>query len=283
MSTHQPPDGTGSGRIRHLLLVGAGTALWGLTALLAFSSKALLLVLLLGSLALMSTISAGWIVTLASGDGLPVDIFTAGTEPPFAINLRMGLAEAVLTLLINMTGLLAALYLRDTLFRQGRRAMAVLLIFTMASCGIVLTRDLFNLFVFFELVASATGGLILLSRDIRALGAGFKFLVASQVVTILLLVGIIFSYHATGTLNIDGMAEVRTVLMQGRLPTTSSLIGDSSVMTSSVSSRFSHHLKQPGSASSNSPCMKERHAFLIRRRGCSAQLTRLVLGTDIAL
>ena len=169
----------------------------------------------LGSLALMSAISAGWIVTLASGDGLPVDIFTAGTEPPFAINLRMGLAEAVLTLLINMTGLLAALYLRDTLFRQGRRAMAVLLIFTMASCGIVLTRDLFNLFVFFELVAIATGGLILLSRDIRALGAGFKFLVASQVVTILLLIGIIFSYHATGTLNIDGMAEVRTALMQG--------------------------------------------------------------------
>ena len=163
----------------------------------------------------MSVISAGWVVTLASGDGLPVDIFTAGTEPPFAINLRMGLAEAVLTLLINVVGLLAALYLRDTLFRQGRRAMAVLLIFTMASCGIVLTRDLFNLFVFFELVAIATGGLILLSRDIRALGAGFKFLVASQVVTILLLVGIIFSYHATGTLNIDGMAEVRTVLMQG--------------------------------------------------------------------
>ncbi len=169
----------------------------------------------LGSLALMSAISAGWVVALVSGDGLPVDIYTAGTEPPFAINLRMGVPEAVLTLLINVSGLLAALYLRDTLFRQGRRAMAVLLIFTMASCGIVLTRDLFNLFVFFELVAIATGGLILLSRDNRALGAGFKFLVASQVVTILLLVGIIFSYHATGTLNIDGMAEARSTLMQG--------------------------------------------------------------------
>jgi formate hydrogenlyase subunit 3/multisubunit Na+/H+ antiporter MnhD subunit len=74
--------------------------------------------------------------------------------------------------------------------------MAVLLIFTMAACGIVLTRDLFNLFVFFELVAIATGGLILLSPDPRALGAGFKYLVASQVITVLLLVGIIFSYHA---------------------------------------------------------------------------------------
>jgi methyl-accepting chemotaxis protein len=51
MSTHQPPGGNGSGRIRRLLLVGAGAALWGLTALLAFSSEALLLVLLLGAAA----------------------------------------------------------------------------------------------------------------------------------------------------------------------------------------------------------------------------------------
>jgi methyl-accepting chemotaxis protein len=45
------PDGNGSGRIRRLLLVGAGAALWGLTAFLAFSSEALLLVLLLGAAA----------------------------------------------------------------------------------------------------------------------------------------------------------------------------------------------------------------------------------------
>ena len=151
-----------------------------------------------------------------SGARQPVEILTAGTEPPFAINLRMGLPEAGLTLLINVTGLLSALLSARHPVRQGRRAMAVLLIFTMALCGIVLTRDLFNLFVFFELVAIATGGLILLSRDNRALGAGFKFLVASQVITILLLVGIIFSYHATGTLNIDGMAEARSTLLQAR-------------------------------------------------------------------
>ena len=39
-------------------------------------------------------------------------------------------AEAALVLLINLAGLLSASYLRDTLFLQGRRAMAVLLIFT---------------------------------------------------------------------------------------------------------------------------------------------------------
>ncbi len=41
--------------------------------------------------------------------------------------------------------------------------MAVLVIAIMALCGIVLTRDIFNLFVFFELIVIATGGLVLLS------------------------------------------------------------------------------------------------------------------------
>ena len=37
-----------------------------------------------------------------------VDVLTAGIKPPFAINLRVGLPEAALTLLVNLTGLLAA-------------------------------------------------------------------------------------------------------------------------------------------------------------------------------
>ena len=155
----------------------------------------------LGSLALMSAISAGWIVTLASGDGLPVDIFTAGTEPPFAINLRMGLAEAVLTLLINMTGLLAALYLRDTLFRQGRRAMAVLLIFTMASCGIVLTRDLFNLFVFLEIASLSSYALVGFGCEHEELEASFKYMVLGSVASALVLMGVALVYGNTASLN----------------------------------------------------------------------------------
>jgi formate hydrogenlyase subunit 3/multisubunit Na+/H+ antiporter MnhD subunit len=136
------------------------------------------------TLAFMSLISAGWLWTFASSDTAAVEIFTAGTEPPFAINLRIGLAEAALTLLINLTGLLSALALKDTLLGLGRRAMAVWLVAVMALSGIVLTRDLFNLFVFFELTVIATAGLVLLSEhsknDGQALAAGFKYLVVSQ-------------------------------------------------------------------------------------------------------
>jgi formate hydrogenlyase subunit 3/multisubunit Na+/H+ antiporter MnhD subunit len=160
----------------------------------------------LAALGFMTWVAFDWTQAfLFEGIGA-ANIFTAGTRPPFAINLRMGLAEAVLTLIVCATGFLSALALRETLLRLGRRAMAVLLVAVMAYCGIILTRDVFNLFVFFELAAIATGGLILLSDDDRALAAGFKYLLVSQVISILLLIGIIFAYHATGTLNIDGMA-----------------------------------------------------------------------------
>ena len=171
--------------------------------------------LTLAVLAYVTWIAAGWVWGLSTGHLSAVDVLTAGTAPPFAINLRFGLGEAALILLINLTGLLSALYLKDTMMKQGRRAMAVLLIFSMALGGTVMTRDLFNLFVFFELTTISTGGLILLSRDTRALGAGFKYLVASQVVTILMLVGIIFAYHVSGSLNIDSMAEVSSKLLAG--------------------------------------------------------------------
>ena len=169
----------------------------------------------LAALVFMNFVSAGWLWSFAVDAAAPVEILTAGFSPPFAINLRMGLTEASLTLLVSLSGLLSALYLKDVLLALGRRSMAVLLIAVMALCGIILTRDTFNLFVFFELASIATAGLILLSEDERALSAGFKYMIVAQAISVFLLIGIIFSYHATGTLNIDGMADASTELKTG--------------------------------------------------------------------
>ena len=66
----------------------------------------------LAVLALTSWLAADWTWALATGATGTVEILTAGTPPPFAVNLRLGIAEAALVLLINLTGLLSALYLR---------------------------------------------------------------------------------------------------------------------------------------------------------------------------
>jgi len=164
------------------------------------------------ALAATSLASLGWLWSLAQTGAQSIEVFTAGTAPPFAINLRVALPEAALLLIVNLTGLISTIHMKDMLERKGRRAMAVLLIAIMALAGIVMTRDIFNLFVFFELVAISTAGMVLLSDDSRALGAGIKYLIITQVISILLLIGIIFTYQATGSLNIDFMQSAELAL-----------------------------------------------------------------------
>ena len=187
----------------YILAVGLGAAF--LLGLIGERQRAAAYMITLGALTLMGAIAASWLTVFAATGAQPIDIATAGTPPPFAIALRIGLAESALLLLICLTGLFSAIHMGEALLEKGRRAMAVLLIAIMALCGIVLTRDLFNLFVFFELIVIATGGLVLLSDDGRAVAAGFKYLIVSQFISILLLVGIIFGYHAVGSLNMDDM------------------------------------------------------------------------------
>lgn len=157
-------------------------------------------------LAFMASVALSWTVALAIGWAQPVDIITAGVRPPFAINLRIGLGEAAVLSVIAVTGFFSALTMREGLTQQPRRAMAVFLVLIMALSGLVMTRDVFNLFVFIELIVISTAGLVLLSTDERAVAAGFKYLIVSQVISILLLIGIIFVYHANGSLNIDDIA-----------------------------------------------------------------------------
>jgi formate hydrogenlyase subunit 3/multisubunit Na+/H+ antiporter MnhD subunit len=189
-----------------IFIIAAGLGAGFLIGLLREDQKGAAFTVALAALGFMAWVSVSWFIALASGTAAPQDIITAGTQPPFAINLRMGLAEAGLLSVITLTGLLSLVYMAPALRALGRRALAVLVILVMALSGLVLTRDIFNLFVFFELVVIATGGLVLLSDDKRAVAAGFKYLVVSQIVGILLLIGIIFVYHANGSLNIDDIA-----------------------------------------------------------------------------
>jgi len=127
-----------------ILTIGLSAAL--LLGFLRESWKEAAYAITLAALTSLVWIAIGWIWFFSVEGVASIEVFTAGTEPPFAINLRIGLAESVLILLVNMSSLLSALYMKQTLLRLGRRAMAILLVFTMALSGIILTRDVFSLF-----------------------------------------------------------------------------------------------------------------------------------------
>ena len=155
--------------------------------------------------------------------GQPVlESFTAGSAPPYSINLRVGPWEGVCAFSVNVVALLAAWHLWDRL-RQNYAAQLLFLLLIMGVNGMVMTRDLFNLFVFLEIVSIATYGLLGFDGTPAALAAGFKYILATVLASTFFLLGTALLYHVTGTLNIDDMI-VHRAMIAGPIGTTALLL-----------------------------------------------------------
>jgi formate hydrogenlyase subunit 3/multisubunit Na+/H+ antiporter MnhD subunit len=157
------------------------------------------------ALALAVWVPGRWLYAFVWNGAPAAQVFTAGFAPPLSINLLLGPAEAFVLLLANLAMLAGALYLRRTLAELGVRAHVLVLLLALGASGIVMTRDLFNLFVFMEIAAISSYALVGMERGPGALAAGFKYAVAGSIASIFMLLGIILLYAVTGTLNIDGM------------------------------------------------------------------------------
>src|SRR5579864_2330449 len=138
----------------------------------------------LGGIVLVS--GAAFLGLLQGGE--TIEVLTAGALPPVSINLRFGLWEGLFTFSVNVVSLLGALHLWDRL-RGNYAALLLYLIMVMGIDGMVMTRDLFNLFVFLEIVSIATYGLFGLERAPAALAAAFKYIIATVIASTFLLLG----------------------------------------------------------------------------------------------
>ncbi len=167
------------------------------------------------AMSFMTFISAHWLYAFLTQNLESIQIFTAGFKPPFSISLQMGLHEAAFLTIINVLGLLSAVYLFDHLREKGVNMMMVFIVLFMGLNVVVMTRDLFNLFVFLEISTIAIIGLILLEKKEHAISSGFKYLVASGIISGLLLIGIIAVYYYSESLFINDIIASKLVLMKG--------------------------------------------------------------------
>ena len=104
--------------------------------------------------------------------GPTIDVATAGAPVPVAITLRFGPWEGGFAFGVNLVALFGAMHLWDRL-RGDYASLLLYLILVMGIDGMVMTRDLFNLFVFLEIVSIATYGLLGLGREPAAMEAAF--------------------------------------------------------------------------------------------------------------
>ena len=172
-------------------------------------SAILLFLLALASLVII----AGFNLLSIINGAAAIDIETAGIKPPFSINLRFGLYEGWFSLAINTVAVLGAWHYLPKL-KQHASALLLYLILVMGINGMVMTRDLFNLFIFLEITSIATYALIGMERQGSGLAAGFKYIIATSIASAFFLLGTSFIYYQTGTLNIDDIIANRE-LIQG--------------------------------------------------------------------
>ncbi len=191
-----------------LYIVALGTGF--LIPLFYRTSRASAVLVFLAALAGMTVIAAWNLLGLLHG-APAIEIQTAGVPPPFSINLRFGLFEGVFVLAVNLIGLLAAWHYLPTLRTQAS-ALLLFLVMVMGINGMVMTRDLFNLFIFIEITSIATYALIGMQRTAGVLSAGFKYIIATSVASAFFLLGTSFLYYLTGTLNIDDMVAHRELI-----------------------------------------------------------------------
>jgi len=165
--------------------------------------------LVLAAISAMTFISFQWFSAFQFGNQTAEMVYTAGFMPPLSINLLMGHYEAFITLMINAVGLIGGIYMFNSLKARGYNAQVIYLVLLMGLNVMVMTRDLFNLFVFLEISSTAVAGLILLEKGTRSMGAGFKYILATSVISGFLLIGIIFAYYFTGSLNLDDIIAAK--------------------------------------------------------------------------
>ena len=112
----------------------------------------------------------------------------------------------------------AALFFSSEYFdTAGNHFHALLLAFLAAMCGFSLTGDMFNMFVFFELMSAAAFALCgYKTDDPGSLQGAFNFAVTNTIAAYFVLIGIAILYARTGALN---MAQMARALGSGPLDT----------------------------------------------------------------
>lgn len=135
-----------------------------------------------------------------------------GWTPPFGINLVLDSLSLTILLLITGIGFLISLVIEKFIHERRSEFYCLFVLMLVGMSGIVLTGDLFNMFVFTEILVISSYALTIFYRDSKSVEAGFKYLLIGSLGTVLILLGIAMIYGLTGTLNIaDLMTKVSLI------------------------------------------------------------------------
>jgi multicomponent Na+:H+ antiporter subunit D len=163
------------------------------------------LVSTLGAAAL--TLAGLWLVALAAnGEVLATQL--GNWDAPYGISVAIDRLSAAMVAITGIIGLATVLYgLRaDEAGTQGTDFHLFVHGLLTGVAGAFITADVFNLYVWFEVLLMGSFALIALGGGKRRLAGTLSYVILNLVATLLFLFAAAMLYGATGTLNMAGLA-----------------------------------------------------------------------------
>jgi multicomponent K+:H+ antiporter subunit D len=136
-----------------------------------------------------------------------VGVYLLGDWPaPFGIVAVVDRLSTIMLVLTSVLGAASWIYATARWDRAGVHFHPLFQFLLMGLNGAFLTGDLFNLFVFFEVLLAASYGLMLHGSGRARVAAGLHYIAVNLVASFLLLIAIALIYGVTGTLNMADLA-----------------------------------------------------------------------------
>jgi len=145
---------------------------------------------------------------------------------PIAIYMVIDGLSLYLLLIINLIGFLSAFYSISYIkkFTAESHYYTLFCLMTAGMNGVVMSGDLFNIYVFLEIAAIASYALVAFEIEKEHLEASFKYQVLGGVSSLFILLSIGFLYWQTSTLNIADVSRMIAVGGKGELVVFSQVI-----------------------------------------------------------
>ncbi|GLQ38669.1 cation:proton antiporter [Rhizobium albus] len=144
----------------------------------------------------------------------PVTMTMGRWLPPFGISFTVDVLGAILAVTASIVAVACAIYAAEDVDTTGRRYGFFSFLFLMMAgvIGAFVTGDIFNLYVWFEVLLIASFGLQVLGSEDRQIDGATKYAFLNLIATTMFLVATGYLYGVFGTLNMaDIAAQTRTI------------------------------------------------------------------------
>jgi multicomponent Na+:H+ antiporter subunit D len=133
--------------------------------------------------------------------------------PPIGICMVLDGLTSFMLVTVNLVSFVVTIYSISYMKRytDKHRFYTLFMLMLAGMNGIIITGDLFNLFVFLEIASIASYALVAFGTEAEELEASFKYAIMGSVASSFILLGIALLYSYTSTLN---MADISLVLSQ---------------------------------------------------------------------